>query len=141
MKSYIAEHRKNIIKKRDLLKSQITIGQIITFRYNKSQDNKNPTVLVLNDNHNGLLHGLVIDYMETVHLEDFKDYILNEVTEVDPDSNTGFQLSLRKLSIDNPTAFYESRLKHYLRTKHKFDVYRTYKVSELRNVKLITYKF
>lgn len=141
MRNFIAEHRKNISKKRDMLKGQIAIGQIITFRYNKSENNKNPTVLVLNDGHNGLLHGLVIDYMETVQLKELEKYVLNEVKEKDPDSKTGFQVSLRKLSIDNPELFYETRLKHFLKNNIKSNVYRTYELDEITNVKLVTYNF
>lgn len=141
MKNYIAEHRKNISSKTDILKNQITIGQIITFRYSKSENNKNPTVLVLNDDHDGKLHGLVIDYMETVHLNELKSYVLREVKEIDPDSKTGFQISLRKLSIDNPEMFYDSRLKHFLKDNIKINVYRTYDKKEIKNIKLVTYNF
>lgn len=141
MKNYIHEHKKNIIKKQNISVSRISIGQIITFRYSESANNKNPTVLVLNNNHNNMLHGLVIDYMEIKQLNYLKDYVLREVKEVDPDSNVGFQVSLRKLSIDNPNTFYDNKLKYFLKNNIKTNIYRTYDLNKIVNTKLVRYKF
>lgn len=141
MVDYIIEHRRHIINKENITKTDIQIGNVITFRYDKSETNKNPIILVLNDNFYGVLHGLVVNYMKPIEFNRLKKYILSEVKEIDQDNKLGFEPSIRKLSIDNPNAFYTSRLKYFLSKNISQNIYRTYKIVDMTNIKIITYKF
>jgi len=138
---YITEHRRHISKKNNITKANIVIGNVITFDYNKSETNKNPMVLVLNENFHGILHGLVINYMTPLEFSKFRKYILTEVKEVDQDNKLGLEPSIRKLSIENPSSFYDARLKYFLKRNISQSVYRTYKLVDMKNIKIVIYKF
>jgi len=122
----------------------LKIGQIIWFKYPPSKNNNNPHVLVLNANFNGLLHGLVVDYMSLLELEKLRDYILQEAEEVDANTPNTIQDSLYTLSkaAQTPLTFYESRLKKYLVSFFlNTSIYRTYKLNDITDIQLTLYNF
>jgi len=145
MISYINEHKtRRIVGYKQINLIEIKIGNIIHFKYNKAQNNKNPHVLVLNPRWKEKLHGLVIDYMTLLDLNKLRDFIISEAEEVDTDTPDSLDLSLQALSTTSqtPSVFYEVRLKSYLKNYFsKVSVYRTYDISGMGNIKLVRYDF
>lgn len=145
MTNHIFEHKqKRIDGYISIKKSDLKIGQIIWFKYPPSKNNNNPHVLVLNTNFNGLLHGLVIDYMSLLELEKLKNYIIQEAEEVNVNTPNTIQDSLYILSkvAQTPLTFYESRLKKYLVSFFSnTSIYRTYKLKHITNIYLVIYNF
>jgi len=141
MNIYTAQHKKRITSKQDLLDSEIKAGHIITFRYDSSKSNKDPIILVLNPDEDGMLHGLVLDYMSVTQVNSFKKYIINEMKEENPKSILGMQGSINVLTSGNHQTFYKFKLKDYLDRNFKQSVYRTYNVKKAKNTKILTYKF
>ena len=144
MTNHIFEHKeKRIDGYIPIGQPDLRIGQIVWFQY-PSTNNNNPHVLILNTNFNGLLHGLVIDYMSLLDLERLKDYIIQEAEEVDPNTPDTIMESLKALSklAETPQTFYESRLKKYLVSFFSnTSIYRTYKLQQISNIKLVIYNF
>ena len=109
MTNHIFEHKeKRIDGYIPIGQPDLRIGQIVWFQY-PSTNNNNPHVLILNTNFNGLLHGLVIDYMSLLDLERLKDYIIQEAEEVDPNTPDTIMESLKALSklAETSQTFYE----------------------------------
>lgn len=145
MTNYIFEHKqKRIDGYISIRQSDLKIGQIVWFKYPPSKNNNNPHVLVLNTNFNGLLHGLVIDYMSLLELEKLRNYIIQEAEEVDVNTPNTIQDSLYVLSkvAQTPLTFYESRLKKYLVSFFSHtSIYRTYKLKNITDIRLVIYNF
>lgn len=145
MTNHIFEHKqKRITGYIPIKKSDLKIGQIVWFKYPPSKNNNNPHVMILNTNFNGLLHGLVIDYMSLLELEKLRNYIIQEAEEVNAQTPDNIIDSLYVLSkeAETPLTFYESRLKKHLSSVFlNKNVYRTYKLQYITDIKLVAYNF
>lgn len=130
--------------KSQLSKTKIKAGMIIRFVYHgKRVHDMNPLILVLNERWFGKLHGIALRYLSVRQVQ-----ILSKLVE-----QTKTQSIMNKLkkiftfgqrqdqsSIDNPKGFYYSKIKPFIRATHS-NVYRTFFVSNISNVQLISFKF
>ncbi|HBD95469.1 MAG TPA: hypothetical protein DC057_14970 [Spirochaetia bacterium] len=142
-RNYILTHiEKRITGYIPIRRASIKIGQIITFYYPKSENNKHPTLIVLNPRFNNLLHSIVLDYMTLEDVNTFRKFVIQEVKEVETDEPDKFVPALRKLSTESqtPESFYRIRMRHYLDT-HKNIHYRTYKYEDIHSLRLVAYNF
>jgi len=145
MTNHIFEHKeKRIDGYIPIGQPDLKIGQIVWFKYPPSKNNNNPHVLILNSNFNGLLHGLVVDYMSLLELERLRNYIIQEAEEVDANTPNNMMESLYALSkaAETPLTFYEARLKKYLVSFFSnTSIYRTYKLQNITDIQLTIYNF
>ena len=145
MTNHIFEHKeKRIDGYIPIGQPDLKIGQIVWFKYPPSKNNNNPHVLILNSNFNGLLHGLVVDYMSLLELERLRNYIIQEAEEVDANTPNNMMESLHALSkaAETPLTFYEARLKKYLVSFFSnTSIYRTYKLQNITDIQLTIYNF
>jgi hypothetical protein len=139
---YLREHKKNIIsEKRSKVKGKFKPGHIIRFSYSgKNVHDKNPYVLYLGKDKKNLLHGLNINYVSEDQLQ-----TIIKITGETLTKRSKFLDKLRlpffKVDISNSQKFYYSRLKKVLKSKITNSVYRTYKMKEIKSVKIIDYRF
>lgn len=144
MTSYINQYKENILEgKSNATLSNISVGDVIRFDYPKSSNNKQPHVLVLNKNYKGLMHALVIDYMSPREMKFLKKWTISEFKEVRDDSTNDISKLIKELvlKIGDPVTFYEFRFKKFIQTKIKSSPYRTYKVTDIKNIKLMNVKW
>mgnify|MGYP001379482840 CR=1 FL=1 len=136
-------HKKNILNEVASSKNKIQSGDIVFFNYSgKNVTTPRPMVLVLHPNWKGHLHGLNLDYIPESTLK--KLWELTKVTVAGKiERLTKLRLPLLKADIGNPKAFYNSRLKGFLRgSLGKTGVaYRTYTLSGIGSMKKVDYRF
>ena len=139
MKSYKAQHRRNIISEKSSSKMKIVPGSIIRFSYSgKEVNDSRPLVLVLNPRWRGKLHGLNISYLKESNLKQLLE-LVKETAQGRIKRLLKLRLPLLKADIGNPMSFYHSRLKSFLNGKP--DCYRTYNYGGIGGVRIIDYKF
>src|SRR3990172_2768638 len=89
-RDYINSHiEKRVLGYIPMQRRSLKIGQIINFYYPNAPHNKYPFVIVLNPNFEGLLHGMIMNYMSMNAVDKFRRYIINEVKEVEEDTPKG----------------------------------------------------
>ena len=137
---YKIAHRKNIMNESALSKGKINAGNIVTFTYGGKQvTNKKPLVLVVHPKFRNHLHGVNIDYLSGQELKQlWKTTNLEQSGEVEELMKKN--LPLVQVNISNPRAFYNSKLKKFLKSK-SINAYRTYAVGSIGGLKLIDYNF
>lgn len=144
LRSHINEHiEKRIVGYIPMQKKSIKIGNIIQFYYPESKNNQYPHVIVLNPRFQDKMHCLVLDYMTLKETDLFRNYILEEVKEVEQKEPLRFVPAIRQLSSESqtPESFYRVRLRPYLFNKIQKDIYRTYKWDGIKRVRLVAYQF
>lgn len=153
--NYINSHiEKRIIGYFPIQRRSLRIGQIVNFYYPNAPNNKHPFVIVLNPNFQNKLHGMLLNYMPLRAVDRFRRFIIEEAKEVTEDEPRGtglfgwgrtdrFVSALKKLSSESqtPESFYRIRLKEYLTNVLITNVYRTYKYDEIKNLRLVAYRF
>lgn len=153
-RDYINFHiEKRVIGYIPIQRRSLRIGQIVSFYYPKAPNNKYPYVIVLNPKFENKLHGMLLNYMPMIAVDRFRRFVLREVKEVvDEDMTSGifgwgnpdrFVSAMKKLSSESqtPESFYRIRLKQYLEEELRIPVYRTYNYDEIKNLRLVAYKF
>ena len=140
---YKQTHRKNIITEASISKNKLESGHIVMFNYSgKKVTTKRPLVLVLNPSYKGLMHGLNLDYLSESQLKQLwkltKLELAGKIQKL-----TKLRLPLIKADIGNPKAFYNSRLKKFLRGKVGSTgiAYRTYDKKAIGGLKIVDYRF
>ena len=136
-------HKKNIITETASRPSKLQPGHIIRFNYSgKNVTSKKPLVLVLNPKFKGQLHGINLDYIPEGTLSQLWKMV--DITLQGKIAKlVKLNLPLLKADIGNPRAFYNSRLKKFLKSKLGSTgvAYRTYDSSKLGSVRIIDYRF
>jgi len=135
-------HNSNIITEDRITNPRkLESGDIVAFNYRgKNSTDKRPLVLVLNSSYQGKLHGLALKLMSEQEL-----YELSKMTKTTLSAKIAKLTKLRfnKLSADigNPYTFYNRKLKPFLNSKVKENVYRTYFLSGISGTTKIDYRF
>lgn len=130
--TYISKitHRENVVLTR------LVIGDFITFNY-PFRNTKRPIVLVLNKNHEQMLHGLVINYIPEVKLKKMVDKLTPKTIK----PNSFMRKFVTKLLLESKAqkAFYNIRIKPELKLLNLVEgsPYRTYMLKDMTNVKRI----
>jgi len=155
MRDYINYHiEKRILGYIPMQRRSMRIGQIVNFYYPNAPHTIRPHVIILNPKFEDLTHGLLLNQMSMKAVDKFRKFILNEVKEVEEDTPKGTGLygwgridrfipALRKLSTESqtPRSFYHVRLRPYFDREGVDFVYRTYKWDEIKNLRLVAYRF
>lgn len=132
--NFINFYKSFVFKKyKSISLNKIKIGDLISINYPTSEHNKNPHIFVLNPNFDGLLHGLVIDY---INYYVFKQIYFNLFGKVKK-----MNLNLENKMFINTTAktLYEGAIKNNIK-RFNLDAYRTYKINNIRNPKIISFE-
>jgi len=147
-RNWSAWHERNIIRESVANWSKLTPGQIVRFNYSgEHATRKRPLVLVLNPNYDGKLHGIILDYISDDLLVKLRD-LVHETTQEKARKLIGLRLPLLKADIKDPQRFYERRLRPFIRShfkqtrgEHPLTPYRTYIRKNIRNLRVIDYRF
>ena len=136
-------HKKNIISESSIGKNKVQPGHIVRFSYSgKKVTNKRPLVLVLHPKYDGKLHGVNLDYLSESQLKQ-----LWKITKLTLQGKierlVKLRLPLLKADIGDPGAFYNTRLRKFLRGKLGSTgvAYRTYDTKGIGGLRVIDYRF
>lgn len=143
LKSYLFEHKRNILSEKSITKSKLIPGDIVKFRYSgKEVNTPNPMVLVLNPNWKGHLHGLTLDYIPQSTLEKLytvvKDTVATRLARL-----TGLNLPLIRADIRDPERFYYDTLKKFILINigRKDSPYRKFTTTGITGIRKLDYRF
>jgi len=141
MRSYINSHiEKRVYGYLIIQRRSMKIGSVINFSY-PSKNNGSPYAIVLNPRFQDKMHCIVIDYMTLGEVDSFRGFIIDEAASITKKDR--FIPALRLLSTESqtPESFYRIRLKDYLQTEIKKDVYRTYMWDKIKRLRLVAYQW
>lgn len=148
--NYINLHKKNYLSEANSTKRQIESGDVVRFVYKgKKVHTEIPTVLVLNPDWKGNLHGLKLDHVSTQKLKFIRNVVVAGKLK-----ETSKQLKLRlpkwDSNIKDPYKFYYEHVRKLLRRHFRTasgkgdkgdSPYRLYNVSGVSHVKKIDYDY
>lgn len=145
MKDWSRFHERNIVRESVGNFTKLKAGQVVRFNYSGEYTTaKRSLVLILNPRYKGKLHGIVLDNISDVVLAKLKK-IVQETTQARIQKLINLRLPLLKADIQDPRRFYETRLRPFIKTQFRMadkkSPYRTYFVSNIKNLKLIDYRF
>lgn len=140
--SFEKHHKKNKISQSKVKNKSIQIGDVIQGLYMSKYHPKykafpRPTILVLNPNYKGKVHGLALRFLNTTQLKKLKNFIRWGKSNISYRTRT----LKRSGSKQDPYKFYHNNLKYFLRNQIRQNIYRTYFVSNLINIKKINFNF
>lgn len=142
--NYMPQHSKNFISQVSGNIRSLKPGHIVKFKYKSKYDpdykaHQYPTVLILNTNYQGKLHGLALRFLSVIQLKQLKNTI--STTLIQKAKKVITPSKYKRLDvIDNPYIFYHNKLKGFLKSLND-NIYRTYFLSNIHSVKIINYKF
>ena len=124
--------------------SRTNIGDLITFTYtSETATDKNPTVLILHNNWQGLLHGLNFSYLTTQEQSYVKSVLNSEYAEEIKKKDARIKAHLERLGsriddydIKNPHDFYIRFIRGFIMPR-AWEPYRKYKPANIVNSRTI----
>ena len=137
---YTQYHKKKILTEAVLLRHRIEAGMIIQFIYTKEhprKETKEYMVLVLNPKYNEHLHALSLEVLTPF---DFNRFVKKTKIIITKTISKAKKLDIPEIDLANihPHSFY---LKEIRNKSGLYIGYRTFKVSRLKNIKILDYNF
>jgi hypothetical protein len=145
-------HNRRVLGKEAIAKYDLAPGMVINFNYAKPnvQDN-NPLVLLLGvDNESNLIHCINFNYLYEADVQHLFESISKRVNVEVGDVSAKMKSAITDGNVAhinysikvNPYKLYELVIKPTLLVKPKTkNCYRTYKISNIRNLSLVNYRF
>lgn len=143
-RDYMYQHRSRILSEKNISnRTKIEAGSIVRFLYDgEIVHTKMPTVLVLNADWKGKLHGITINWIPAKVLDKLVKIVKIKLGER---LNTLTKLRLYKLKVEiqDPENFYYKKIKPYIRINFKKgeSPYRTFTLSGIKSPKILDYRF
>ena len=137
---YFNYHKKKILTESVLLRHRIESGMIIRFKYTKEHPRKKTKeyiVLVLNPKYKDHLHALSLEVL-TPH--DFDNFANKTKIIITKTISNAKKLDIPEIDLANihPHSFYLQEIRN---KSGLYIGYRTFKISGLKNIKILDYNF
>ena len=140
MAKKILHHDRRIISKKDISTGNLIPGMMISFRYPGNDiSDKNPLVLFLAiEKSKGLMHCVNLNYLYERDLQNLFENISKKIPVKISEGSTSHIQFTKDIK---PRQLYETIIKpKLLNTNRTADCYRTYKLSNIKGIKLVGYK-
>ena len=137
---YLNYHKKKILTESVLLRHRIEAGMIIQFKYTKEHPRKKTKeyiVVVLNPKYKDYLHALSLEVLAPNAFDRFVKKTKIIITKTISNAR---KLDIPEIDLANihPHSFYLQEIRN---RSELYVGYRTFKVSKLRNIKILDYNF